>query len=632
MASLRESGIQDLNAFFKSKPQALHHALSLVRLVDVNEITLRLWEISSKEELLDRWADLFTDKTYDVFSSELLAIWEGRNEMTYQCSSKTATGRPIHYEMHWVAPIIDGQMNLRQVIVAIVDLTEIKEKEEKLRESEKKYRTLTSNIPGMVYRAETDWSAEIISSSEIIFGYSTNDFRTQKRNWLDIIHPADKKRVIEESSLLLEKPVNIVQEYRIVTRNGSTRWVSDHKASFFNEEGMIVSIDGIVFDISDRKRMEEELIKIQKLESIGVFAGGIAHDFNNILATLVGNISLAKDKEMSKDEIFELLSGAEKASKRAQSLTKQLLTFAKGGTPVKETAAVGDVIKESSSFVLRGSKSGCEFSIAKDLWPVDADVGQISQVVNNIVINANQAMPEGGIIKIKAENLIIENGNQWKLKPGRYILISIKDKGIGIASKHFSKIFDPYFTTKQMGSGLGLSTSYSIIKNHDGHITVESKLGSGTTFHIYLPASENSVPIKEEIRVIKGHGRILVMDDDEMLREVVGKMLKTFGYDPEFARDGAEAIKMYDKSNEAEKPYDAVILDLTVPGGMGGKEAIQKLLVIDPEAKIIVSSGYSDDRILSNFQEYGLKGVIPKPFELGALSKVLHEVLNAEEE
>jgi nitrogen-specific signal transduction histidine kinase/CheY-like chemotaxis protein len=408
--------------------------------------------------------------------------------------------------------------------------------------------------------------------------------------------------------------------------------VSDHKASFFNEDGSFISIDGIVFDITMRKRMEAELSKIQKLESIGIFAGGIAHDFNNILATLIGNIALAKDKEMSKDEIFKLLTEAEKASKRAQSLTKQLLTFAKGGAPVKETASIGEVVKESSHFVLSGSKSDCEFSIARDLWPVEADVGQISQVVNNIVINANQSMPEGGMIKIKAENLIIDSENQWKLKLGRYIRISIKDAGIGIASKHFTKIFDPYFTTKQEGSGLGLSTSYSIIKNHGGHITVESKLGSGTTFHIYLPASENSAPVKEESRVMRGHGRILLMDDDAMLREIIGRMLIKFGYEPEFAEDGAEAIEMYNKAKEAEKPYDAVIMDLTVPGGMGGKEAFQKLLVMDPEAKIIVSSGYSDDPILANFQEYGLKGVIPKPFELGALSKVLHEALKAKKE
>jgi CheY-like chemotaxis protein len=308
------------------------------------------------------------------------------------------------------------------------------------------------------------------------------------------------------------------------------------------------------------------------------------------------------------------------------------LTFAKGGIPVKETALIKDIIKESSLFVLRGSKSRCEFSIAEDLWPAEVDAGQISQVINNIMINANQAMPTGGIIQVTAENLIIDNGDGLPLKSGRYIRISIKDQGVGIAEKHLLKVFDPYFTTKQEGNGLGLATTYSIIKKHDGHITVESRLGVGTTFHIYLPASDKIVPEKEEGRLITGQGRILVMDDEAPLRKMVGKMLKILGYESEFAKDGAEAIRMFKEAKEAEKPYDAVILDLTIPGGMGGKEAINKFLEIDPEVKAIVSSGYSVDPVLANFQEYGFKGMMPKPFESLSLSKVLHEVLQGEKE
>jgi CheY-like chemotaxis protein len=279
--------------------------------------------------------------------------------------------------------------------------------------------------------------------------------------------------------------------------------------------------------------------------------------------------------------------------------------------------------------VLRGSKSNCEFSIAENLWPAEVDVGQISQVINNIVINANQAMPKGGTIQVAAENLIIESGHGLPVKPGRYIRISITDQGVGIGENHFLNIFDPYFTTKQEGSGLGLATAYSIIKKHNGHIAVESQLGVGTTFHIYLPASDKAIPEKEKVKVIKGQGRILVMDDEVALRKVVGKMLAMLGYEAEFAQDGAEAIRMV---KEAEKPYDAVILDLTIPGGMGGKEAINKLLEIDPELKAIVSSGYSDDPVLANFQEYGFKGIMPKPFQSQLLSKVLHEVLKGEKE
>ncbi|MFH2044177.1 MAG: PAS domain S-box protein [Pseudomonadota bacterium] len=386
----------------------------------------------------------------------------------------------------------------------------------------------------------------------------------------------------------------------------------------------------IVHDITERKKMEEELLTSRKLESVGVLAGGIAHDFNNILTTIIGSIAIAKMQSKSDDEIFELLSEAEMASVRAQALTRQLLTFAKGGVPLKEIASIKEIIEESSLFVLRGSKSACEFSIAENLWPAEIDIGQISQVINNIVINANQAMPEGGIIQIAAENLIIDDRHELPLKTGRYISISIKDQGIGIAEKHISNVFDPYFTTKQKGNGLGLATTYSIIKKHDGHITVESQLGVGTTFYIYLPASDKTVSEKEDVQLITGHGRILVMDDEASLRRTFGRVLQKLGYEPEFAKDGVEAIEMFKEAKESKKPYDAVILDLTVPGGMGGKEAIEKLLEIDPEVKAIVSSGYSVDPVLANFKEYGFKGVFPKPFETQLLSKVLHEVLKEE--
>jgi CheY-like chemotaxis protein/anti-sigma regulatory factor (Ser/Thr protein kinase) len=343
---------------------------------------------------------------------------------------------------------------------------------------------------------------------------------------------------------------------------------------------------------------------------------------------ILGNVSMAKTYVTPENEVFDLLSEAEAASAMAQTLTKQLLTFAKGGAPLKETASIKDILKESAAFVLRGSKSNCELSIPKDLWPAEVDVGQISQVINNIVINANQAMPKGGIIQVAAENLIIEDGyDLLRVNPGRYIRISITDQGVGIAEDHLLNIFDPYFSTKQEGSGLGLATAYSIVKKHDGHITVESRLGVGTTFHIYLTAFDRAVPEKEEAQLIKGQGRILVMDDEASLRKMVGRMLKNLGYESEVAKDGAEAVRMVKQAKEAEKSYDAVILDLTVPGGMGGKEAIDKLLEIDPEIKAIVSSGYSDDPVLANFQEYGFKGMMPKPFESLSLSKVLHEVL-----
>jgi len=419
-----------------------------------------------------------------------------------------------------------------------------------------------------------------------------------------------------------------VCELRLVKKDAAPFWVRID-ATVAQDADSAPVCRATMIDITERKRMEEELVKADKLESVGILAGGIAHDFNNILTSISGNISMAKMQVKPGHKIFDFLSAAETASVRAQGLTMQLLTFAKGGTPLKETVFFKKLIKETSLFILRGSKSACEFEIAEDLWPVEADAGQINQVISNIVINANQAMPEGGIIRIMAENLMPEKVREIPVNPGRYIHISIKDEGVGIAEKHLFKIFDPYFTTKQAGNGLGLATAYSIIKKHNGHISVDSFLGASTNFHIYLPASDKEVPVKDEDVLLTGRGKILMMDDEELLKELAKEMLAMLGYESELARDGDEAIDMYKKGMESEKPYDAVILDLTIPGGMGGEEVIKILLEIDPEVKAIVFSGYSNSEVMVNYRKYGFKGMIPKPFDIYALGKVLNEVLKA---
>jgi PAS domain S-box-containing protein len=511
-------------------------------------------------------------------------------------------------------------------------ITERKRAEQALKESLQRLKFHVENSPLAVVEFNKDfqiihWS----NKAERVFGWNSEEVLGKRVDQLRWVHEDDEQRVAAlMADMLASRRTSNIHTNRNYRKDGSVITCEWYNSAMVDATGNLVSVLSLVLDITERKRMEEELLRAQKLESVGILAGGIAHDFNNILTTILGNVSLAKNHVTSDDEIFDLLNEAETASARAQSLTRQLLTFAKGGVPVKETASIKDILKESSSFVLRGSKSGCEFSIAEDLWAAEVDIGQISQVINNIVINANQAMPKGGIIQVAAENQIIEDRHGLPVKPGRYIRISVIDQGAGIAEDHLLNIFDPYFSTKQEGSGLGLATTYSIIKKHDGHITVESRLGVGTTFHIYLPASEKAVPEKEEVTLIKGRGRILVMDDQAPLRKMLGRMLEMLGYESEAAKDGAEAIRMFKGAKESEKPYDAVILDLTVPGGMGGKETINKLLEIDPEVKAIVSSGYSDDPVLSNFQEYGFKGIIPKPFESRSLGKVLHEVLKGE--
>ena len=539
------------------------------------------------------------------------------NEMHIKFKRKDGTPYDTLFSLRPIA--VEGKP-CWQAIVS--DITERKLAVEALRKSREKYQELAESISDVFFAMDknlryTYWN----KASEKLTGIPAR--KAIGKTFMEVFQENEVPEKVKNMYLQVietKKPEQLIVQYP------SNEQIVHEINAYPTLEGVTV----FVKDITERKRLEEELLRVQKLESVGLLAGGIAHDFNNILTMILGNVSLAKMQVASENEIFEMLSEAEKASLKAQALTKQLLTFAKGGAPVKETTSIKDFLKESSSFLLRGSNSTCKFSIAEDLWPAEFDAGQMSQVINNIVINANQAMPEGGTIQVTADNLKIKIRHNLPVKPGRYITISIMDQGGGIADKHLSKIFDPYFTTKQKGNGLGLAMAYSIIKKHEGHITVESQLGVSTTFHIYLPASEKTVSDKEEAKLIKGQGRILVMDDEASLRNLIERMLGNLGYESEVAADGAEAIQMYKEAQESEKPYVAVILDLTVPGKMGGKECVTKLLDIDPEVKAIVSSGYSDDPVMSNFQEFGFKGMMPKPFESLSLSKALHEVLNGE--
>jgi len=442
----------------------------------------------------------------------------------------------------------------------------------------------------------------------------------------------------EETDQPLEDPVAVVLRSgrdvespgnrKFVDKSGIQLTIAHSCAPIRNtEEGIIGTV--LVFrDRTERRMLEKELLKAQKLESVGVLAGGIAHDFNNLLTGILGNISLAK-LYAAEGSGSELLEEAEKATLRATELTKQLLTFSKGGAPVKKAVSISEMIVDSCQFVLRGSNVKCEFSLSAELWPAEADEGQINQVLHNLIMNADQSMPEGGIIGLSAENIVVGPENRLPLKAGRYIKLRIKDEGVGILKEHLPKIFDPYFTTKEKGEGLGLATTYSIVKNHHGHISAESAVGIGTAFTLYLPASEGSVSAgkNREEQVLTGKGCILVMDDDPVIQALARAMLNKLGYEVAAAGDGKEAIALFRSARESGRPFDAVLMDLTIPGGMGGKETIQHLLAIDRQVKAIVSSGYSNDPIMANYREYGFSGVAPKPYTLQLLSAAVHAVL-----
>ena len=380
----------------------------------------------------------------------------------------------------------------------------------------------------------------------------------------------------------------------------------------------------------EREKALEEFGKHQKFESLGILAGGIAHDFNNLLTAIRGNVQLAQMYKHDSEELKHCLSDTEHATVRAMDLTRQLLTFAKGGTPVKTTASIPELLQSTVTFILRGSKSKCEFAFAEKLRPVDIDTTQISQVIDNLVINANQSMPNGGIINIRAENAYINETSTLPLEKGEYIKITITDHGTGILKQNIPKIFDPFFTTKHSGTGLGLATSYAILKRHGGHISVESEVGIGSTFYVYLPASINAVKVKALLDSMSyaGGGRILVMDDQESIRALLGKMLALMNYEAEFANDGQKAVDIFAEAKKSGKPFDAVIMDLTVPGAMGGKEAVKVLREIDPDVIAFVTSGYSNDPVMAQYKEYGFKGRLDKPFKIQDLKNLLKSFLN----
>ena len=367
--------------------------------------------------------------------------------------------------------------------------------------------------------------------------------------------------------------------------------------------------------------MEEELLTARKLESVGTLAGGVAHDFNNLLAIILGNISFAKMLTDPSNKIYKRLTDAEDATIKGKELTYRLLTFSRGSESSKKVTSLKEVIKDSAQLTLSGSNIKCTFSFPDDLRQVEIDEGQIQQVIHNIVMNAKETMSQGGKIEIRADNITLGPEDTIPLPEGDYVRISIEDHGGGISEEDLSRIFDPYFTTKEIGNvkgmGLGLAICYSIVKNHGGFMTAESQSGVGTTIHVYLPAYKKETPVAQTERekpVNVGGCRVLYMDDENALRDIAGEMLVHMGYDVEFSRDGAEAIKMYSEATTSKKPFDIVIMDLTIPDGMGGAEAVQKLREIDPGVKAIVSSGYANDPIIKDFKKYNFSGSDRKTF------------------
>jgi two-component system cell cycle sensor histidine kinase/response regulator CckA len=561
---------------------------------------------------------------------KVLEIVRKQGEHTFS-TTMTRNGVCRFYDGR-VTGIMDRESQLAGYVLTFQDITQHKQAEQALRESEKTLRALMDSMPASVWWFDNEGNIEYLNRCFVEqFGYTLDDIPTLKV-WFERAYPDPEYRnayVAARNAAIAKaresgKPAP-PREAKITCKDGTVRHVIIN--NYIEHQRTLA----ILTDITEQKIIHDQVLKMQKLESLGVLAGGIAHDFNNILTSILGNISLAQMFLDKTHKAYKPLERAEKGSMRAAELASQLLTFAKGGLPIKKFIKVLHLVGESVSLVLRGTNVKGAINIPASLHAIEADEGQLSQAFNNLIINAVQAMPGGGTLAIHGENVAMPEKNRFGLNPGEYVCITFKDEGCGIAEAELVNIFDPYFTTKPGGTGLGLASTHSIISKHQGLILVESTGGKGTTMAIYLPSTGEtfSEDGKGKVIVIGNHvgGSILVMDDDEMILDLTSEILGELGYEIKTCVKGGDAVSLYKAAMDAGLPFSVVIMDLTIPGEMGGKEAAKHILDIDPRARLIVSSGYSNDPVMSEYKKYGFCGAVVKPYKVPQLAQVLSDLL-----
>jgi two-component system, cell cycle sensor histidine kinase and response regulator CckA len=524
---------------------------------------------------------------------------------------------------------VDGRM-VRLVIAT--DITTRKHMEMELHAREQLYRSVFENTGTATVIIEEDTMISAANAQcEALFGYTREEIEGRLR-WTHFVVAEDLEKMMDFHRLRRSSTGEVPGEYEFRIRDKQGQ-VKDILGKVCMIPGSMRSVASLV-DITDRKKSEAELLNVQRLESIAVLAGGIAHDFNNLLTVILGNISIAQIYAQPGDAVYRTLAEAEKASLRAKDLSYKLLTFSKGGTPVKKTTALQQLIRDTVALMVFKSGIRIRLDIPDEVWLVDCDSPQIGQVINNLVMNADEAMPAGGTIEISARNVLAGEEAPLPFERGEYVKIAVRDRGVGIAEEHLSRIFDPYFTTKprgtEKGSGLGLSIVHSIVRKHGGFIVAESREREGSTLIFYLPASgsEPRQAQSEETLLAPRRERILVMDDEDSVRETIVVQLNHLGYDAVPVSDGTEALAAYQEAMESGQTFGAVIMDLTIPGGMGGKETIRRLLTLEPKARAIISSGYANDPIMRDFSAYGFRGAVEKPFQIQRLGEVLRSVLD----
>ncbi len=548
------------------------------------------------------------------------------------------TGTPASFEDHAVAlqkhfSVHAYSPKSGQFAVIFTDITELTQARDQLATEKERLNVTLRSISDGVVAADT--AGNVILVNPVVETWLAQSQQDLIGRPVSTILPLVEAASLHPCAPAIEKAMNEKQPYesrvplRLMAGDNSNLRVTVTGKPICNSSSSPIGMVFVLRNVTEILRVQEERIRTEKLESLGHLAAGLAHDFNNLLTTLLGNVSLVRSHPQTAPEILPMLTDAEESVQKAGLLTQQLLTFAEGGAPIKAEIDVGTLVKEAAEFALHGTTSRLDLRLPGSLWKSAADPQQLAQAIRNLIVNANQAMPGGGTIHIAAENLLLEDDSPVPLPPGPYLKIAITDSGVGIPERHLTKIFDPYFTTKQHSSGMGLATTLSIINNHAGHITVHSRLGIGTTFDLFLPAittASSSLPTARIPKNTGGCTRVLIMDDEEAIRNLATRILTRNGCGITAVSTGEEALAAYDSARSSDHPFDVVILDLTIRGGMGGKDTIQRLREIDPAVKAIVSSGYSNDPVLSNYRKYGFRSIVPKPYQAETLIRAVAEL------
>lgn len=627
----RKKAEEALRSSEAQKKAILDGITTNIALVDTNLNIL--WSNKAAAQSVDK-------QPCDMVGRPCYSFWGDSVKPCANCPSLKAiqTGKSEHIIVHtpdgriWDEggePILDEDNNVVGVVEIAQDITERKLAETALAAEKERLAVTLRSIGDGVITTDTQGNVVIMNKvAEHLTGWLQSE--AQGQPLLSVFHIINERtrRPCEnpaEKVLATGSVIELANHTLLVSRSGTERMIADSGAPITNQDGVTIGVVLVFRDMTEKQRLLDVLQRTDKLDSLGVLAGGIAHDFNNMLAGIFGFIGLARTTT-GDETVSRYLDQAMAAFTRARNLTQQLLAFSRGGAPLRKTAELGPLIRESASFALAGSNVACDFDIAPDLWLADFDDNQIGQMIDNIVINAQQAMPAGGRISISAKNTMLNNLESRLFKAGRWIKLSIADTGVGIPSEHLKSIFDPFFTTKQKGHGLGLATCYAIVQKHEGYIEVESLVGKGTTFHVFLPASQQEAVEAVSQRTVehRGSGRILVMDDEHSIREILGLILEGMGYTVFEAKDGQDALRVCAEAAKNGTPIDGAFFDLTIPGGMGGKEAILLLRSEYPTMPVYASSGYSDDPVMSRPTEYGFTDSIRKPYRKEDLAAMLN--------